>query len=72
MALETVKEIIARIATDKEFRDKFFNPKSIEEILGQYKGKLTQEEKNCLYVLTPESVEQYVSKAIYSCSDIRI
>lgn len=72
MALETVKEILTRLATDKEFRDKFFNPKSIDEVLSQYKGRLTQEEIQCLNELTSDRVEQYASKDIHTGSDIRI
>ncbi len=71
MALEIAKEIIIRLATDKEFRDKFFNPKNIDKVLSQYKGRLTEEEVQCLHELTSGRVEQYVSKVVFSCSDIR-
>jgi hypothetical protein len=72
MALEDIKEIIARVATDNGFRQDFFNPKSIDKVLAPYEGRLTQEEKQCLRELTLEKVEQYVRKEKYSCSDIRI
>lgn len=75
MALEDVREIITRVATDKDFRENFFDPKGIDKVLVPYKDKLTSEERQCLYGLTPGRVEEYVSKEdlnVYSCSDIRI
>lgn len=72
MALEDVKGIMLRIATDKDFRENFFDPKGIDKVLIPYKDKLTPEEKKCLYELTLERVEEYVSKLPYSHLDIRI
>ena len=71
MALKDVKEIITKIAIDKEFRKTFFDTKSINIALAPYKG-LTPEERKCLYGLDEKKVEQYARKEIHYCSDIRI
>lgn len=74
MALENIKGIMVRIATDKDFRENFFDPKGIDKALVPYKDKLTSEEMKCLYELTLERVEEYVSKetCTHTASDIRI
>ena len=74
MGLEYIKEILARAATDKEFRDKLLNKETIDEVLKPYKGKLTQEEKTCLYELTSDRLEQLIigKDNIGSYEDIRI
>lgn len=72
MGLETLKEIIVRIATDQEYRAKFFDEKTKADSLKHYESSLTEEEKLCLYELTPDRVEEYVRKDLTKCQDIRI
>lgn len=75
MAIEVVKEIMTRAATDNEFREVFFNPETIDRLLDQYKGRLTPQERKCLQELTPNQLESYSSQKGYAVGtgqDIRI
>ncbi|MFH1587256.1 MAG: hypothetical protein ABID38_05340 [Candidatus Diapherotrites archaeon] len=73
MTLKSVKEILARAMTDKEFRVKLLDKTTAEEAMRNYEKELTEEEKGCLAELTPEKLEDYSATTdIITSSDIRI
>lgn len=77
MALEYVKEILLKAALDERFREKFFSPKTIDDVLVSYKGRLSEEEEKCLRELKLENIvedmKKYFKKGeIMHYSDIRL
>lgn len=65
MSMESVRNILIRIATDKDYREGFFKDK--DKALSQYTD-LTNEERQCFYELTPERIK---SAAIKECNKLK-
>ncbi len=70
MPTQKIKDLITKLATDADYRKKFFESKNKEELLST---DFNKEEKQVLANLTPDRVEEFVaSNDTVSFSDIRI
>jgi hypothetical protein len=70
MPIKKIKDLITKLATDADYRKKFFESGKKEELLGR---DFSKEEREVLVNLTPDKVEEFVaSNDRVSFSDIRI
>jgi len=67
MSIESIRNILIRAATDEQFRKGFFEDKY--NTISKY--NLTEEEKKCLYELTPERLEDAAIKEANKLKHVR-
>jgi hypothetical protein len=64
MALEVIKSILLRVATDPDYRQRFLSER--EAALGKYRGQLTEEELQSLMAMPyeEEAVAERVAEPV--------
>lgn len=71
MPTKNVKNLIVKLATDKDYRKEFFESENKEKILSDM--GFSKEEKQTLLNLTPDRVEEFIAtNDTVNFSDIRI